>query len=186
MTPKPRKRPLSQTLSAVELLRGLGGSGLSPSGASEQVQAGSSSSPPPSSFSEATAGAEAAKKMAAAATAAAAAAAGAEPSALESGEGFSSSGDGDDPQTDEAERERDSASDSEATTPSTTSSTTSPLDPGLPPDQPALSPASFAGVEAQIQILGEAHVGFGSLPVPRHPGLSILGARPFAKVREKG
>lgn len=44
----------------------------------------------------------------------------------------------------------------------------------------ALSMSSFCAVEAQIKLLGAAHVGFSSLPVSGHP-ISILGARPFAK-----
>jgi hypothetical protein len=41
--------------------------------------------------------------------------------------------------------------------------------------------ARFRAVEAQLQMLGTCHVGFSSLPVDGK-GLSIVGARPFAKV----
>lgn len=46
----------------------------------------------------------------------------------------------------------------------------------------AIPKENFIAVEAQLQLLGSAHVGFSSLPVPGH-AVSVVGARPFSKVR---
>jgi hypothetical protein len=37
------------------------------------------------------------------------------------------------------------------------------------------------GVQRQLDALGASHVGYGTLPLPRHP-LTVAGGRPFSKV----
>ena len=41
--------------------------------------------------------------------------------------------------------------------------------------------ARLAGVHTQLQILGDAHVGYSSKRFPQ-PAVSIVGARPFSAV----
>ena len=45
----------------------------------------------------------------------------------------------------------------------------------------------YAGVRAQLEALGEAHVGYASLRLPTAEGqeVCIVGARPFSKARPK-